>query len=93
MKLPEDVTLANARTVRDAGVAACKALARGAEWVIDAAALKRFDSGLLSTLLEWQRAAKTQGVSLSLKGMSEPVSVRLHALATSYGIRDILALA
>ncbi len=93
MKLPEYVTLANARSVRDAGVAACKALAQGAEWVIDAAALQRFDSGLLSTLLEWQRAAKAQGVKVTLQGMSEPVAARLRALATSYGIRDILAFA
>ncbi len=92
MNLPESVTLANARALRDAGVAACKALSQGASWVINAAALKQFDSGLLTTLLEWQRAAKSQGVSLSLQGMSAPVAERLRSLAASYGVSEVLPI-
>jgi ABC-type transporter Mla MlaB component len=93
MNLPESVTLANALTVRNAGVALCKTLAQGSIWVIDAAALLRFDSALLSTLLEWQRAAKAQGVSLSMQGMTAPVQQRLQALAASYGMSEVLSIA
>lgn len=90
MNLPESVTLANALDVRNAGVAACQSLGNGATFTVNAAALQRFDSSLISALLEWQRAAKAQGVSLSLQGMSEPVLSRLKALAASYGVRELL---
>jgi phospholipid transport system transporter-binding protein len=95
MNLPQSVTLDNALAVRNEGVAACKAKAlqqQGSSWVIDASALQQFDSALLSTLLEWQRAAKAQGLSLSLQGMSTGVATRLRALAGSYGMSEVLPI-
>lgn len=88
MQLPEAVDLSNARSLRDAGVAALRGAA-GGNWVVDASALRQFDSSLLSLLLEWQRAAKAAGVQVSLAQTSADVSSRLQRLAVAYGLNSL----
>lgn len=91
MQLPESVTLANARRVRDAGVAELQR-ATGTTWVVDAGALASFDSALLSVLIDWQRTAKPRGVTVTLSQAGAEVMARLQRLATAYGLGDVLAL-
>jgi ABC-type transporter Mla MlaB component len=88
MLLPEVVTLANARAVRDMAISALSVLAKGAKLAVDASKLRKFDSGLLTVLLELQRGAKLRGVHVFLSGATEEVRERLAKLAQAYGMSD-----
>ena len=90
MLLPEVVTLANARAVRDVAISALSALAKGAALAVDASKLRKFDSGLLTVLLELQRGAKSRGVSVFIQNVSDDVRERLAKLAQAYGMGDTL---
>jgi phospholipid transport system transporter-binding protein len=54
--------------------------------VVDATALKRFDSAALAVLLDVRRSAMRLGKSFALQG----VPVRLQDLARLYGIDELL---
>lgn len=59
----------------------------GPEVVVDATGLSRFDSAALAVLLEFRRAALTQGKRFSTQGLPK----RLADLATLYGVVELLA--
>jgi phospholipid transport system transporter-binding protein len=91
VKLPENVSQLNARSLADAGVALLSQAAAGQPVTFDASALRQFDSSLLALLLQWQRAAAARGTSLKLQGTSPAVSARIAQLARSYGIAELSA--
>jgi ABC-type transporter Mla MlaB component len=91
MSLPESVTLANARSVRESAQSALSALARGAALVVDASRLRKFDSGLLTVLLELQRGSKARGILVRLSGLSDDLRERLAQLARAYGMAHVLS--
>jgi phospholipid transport system transporter-binding protein len=61
----------------------------GAELVVDARAMERFDSSALAVLLQLRRDALTQGKTFSVKGLPQ----RLRELAGLYGVADLLTAA
>jgi phospholipid transport system transporter-binding protein len=61
----------------------------GAELVVDASAMERFDSSALAVLLQLRRDALTQGKTFSVKGLPQ----RLRELAGLYGVADLLTAA
>lgn len=54
--------------------------------VADASALQQFDSSALAVLLDCRREALAAGLQFAVTGLPE----RLHALATLYGVADLL---
>ena len=82
--LPSTLTMAEAR----AAVRALEpAVGQGsAELVIDAGALKEFDSAAIAALLELRRQAKAVGRSLSVTGAPQT----MFDLATLYGVAELL---
>ncbi|GBU15214.1 hypothetical protein AwPolaro_05920 [Polaromonas sp.] len=56
------------------------------EWVVDASALKQFDSSALAVLLECRRQALAAGKSFSVHGAPS----RLFQLARVYGVDTLL---
>ncbi len=58
----------------------------GAEVVVDATGLSRFDSSALAVLLEFRRETLALGKRFSIRGLP----ARLHDLAALYGIADLL---
>ena len=83
--LPAELTHAEA-------TACCRMLAQalrtepGREAVVDASALRRFDSSALAVLLECRREALAQGKSFAVNQLNP----RLRALATLYGVAVLL---
>ena len=58
----------------------------GAQVMVDASALLRFDSSALAVLLDCRREALRASKSFSVRGMAP----RLHELAVLYGVEDLL---
>ncbi len=84
--LPAELTHAQAR--------ACLGLLRktaaaepGAQVLVDATALTRFDSSALAVLLALRRACQRQGKTLAVRGLAP----RLRTLAGLYGVGGLLA--
>ncbi len=61
-------------------------LAQPVELVVDAAALKEFDSSALALLLACRREALAAGKTFSVRGLS----ARLEQLAGLYGISELI---
>lgn len=59
---------------------------QAAKVVVDAAALKRFDSSALAVLLEFRRTSMSQGKGFELRNLSS----RLADLARLYGVAELL---
>ncbi|MEJ5991455.1 STAS domain-containing protein [Ramlibacter sp. PS3R-8] len=72
--------------------ACCRMLAQalrsdlGPQAVVDASALRRFDSSALAVLLESRREALAVGKTFAVSGLHP----RLRALATLYGVGELL---
>jgi phospholipid transport system transporter-binding protein len=84
-RLPERLTLGEA----GATLAALRRALAGqgdAELVIDASALRHFDSSAVAVLLELRREALAQGRTLRVLRWPE----RLQALVGLYGVQDLL---
>lgn len=85
LRLPEVLTHAQARACREDLV---RAMAASQDRVIllDASALRQFDSSALAVLLACRRQARSLGRSLQVQGLS----ARLSELATLYGVMTLL---
>jgi ABC-type transporter Mla MlaB component len=88
MQLPETVTLVNARAVRDQVVSELNTHPQSGNTplTVDASGLKKFDSGLLTVLLELQRRAKARGIAVTVRGIAADVRERIQKLADAYGM-------
>jgi phospholipid transport system transporter-binding protein len=87
MALPATLMQAQAQAVADGLVASLQAhMAAGAEPVLDASALMRFDSSALAVILACRRAVQAGGVQLRVMGLPE----RAQALAKVYGLSAFL---
>ncbi len=84
--LPADLTRNQASACLQMLVQGLKAL-DGADVVVDASALERFDSSALAVLLELRRESQAQGKEMRIQALPE----RLRDLATVYGIAELLA--
>jgi phospholipid transport system transporter-binding protein len=87
MKLPETATIEQVHALLgelDAALAAAK----GSSLVIDASALKDFDTSAVAVLLEARRRAKRAGVAVDIQGMPP----KLLELAQLYGVDELLSL-
>ena len=83
--LPATITSADAQdALRMLGQALKREPAAGA--VIDASALRQFDSAALALLLECQRLAQASGRAFAVRG----VPPKLSQLARLYGVEDLL---
>lgn len=78
----DTLTVQNAKAALALGVAAIKA----GQGVFDLGAIKIADSSAVAVLLEWKRAARKAGVSLSY--VNVPAS--LQSLAVLYGVDGFL---
>lgn len=88
MRLPETLTVAEAtatlRELHDAGAQG----AGQAVHIVDASALKVFDSAALALLLHARRLAQADGASLCTQG----ANAQLVQLANLYGVRELLGM-
>ena len=83
--LPATITSADAQdALRMLGQALKREPAAGA--VIDASALRQFDSDALALLLECQRLAQASGRAFAVRG----VPPKLSQLARLYGVEELL---
>lgn len=83
MQLPPTLTL-------DQAAAAWRALpADGSAVLIDATALREFDSAALALLLQAARLARAAGRGLEVRG----APLKLRQLARLYGVDELLGLA
>lgn len=80
--LTSSVTLANASTILEQGLAAIAA----GQTELDLAPLTEVDSTMVAILLSWQRAAQAQGTALSLQN----IPAKLQSLAGVYGVAELL---
>ncbi len=88
MELPQSLTLEVAGAVLVALQA--QAMAQGGDaLVIDASALKVFDTAALAVLLQARRLARDKGQTFALHG----VPPKLTQLAQLYGVAELLELA
>ena len=87
MKLPETATLEQARVLLEQ-VDAALAAAGGAPVVIDASALRDFDTSAVALLLEARRRGMRANVAVQLEGMPP----KLVELARLYGVDELLSL-
>ena len=86
--LPAVVMQAQAQAVADALVRVLTAdVEQGGQAVLDASALTQFDSSALAVVLACRRAVLAKGAQLRITGLPE----RAQALATVYGLSDLLA--
>lgn len=76
------LTLANARSVLDAGLRAVA----GGQTEIDLAGLSTVDSSAIATLLAWQRAARRDGKRLVFRNFP----ANLLSLGALYGVNGLL---
>lgn len=89
MRLPEQITLREARSVLDRLGTELTAQPGGANAVeVDASALTQFDSSALGVLVGLHRCAAASGRRLHLVGMPS----RLTELARLYGVSELVAL-
>lgn len=86
LALPERVTHAEARSVADGLVGVLQT--QPGPMVLDASALRVFDTSALSVILACQRAAQARDASFVVQGLSE----RAQALARVYGVAQLLGL-
>ncbi len=86
--LPQELTQAQATACLRMLVQGLRAQT-GAEVVVDAAGLARFDSAALAVLLEFRREALALGKRFSVRGLP----TRLGNLAALYGIAELLPAA
>ena len=86
MKLPETATLEQARVLLEQ-IDAALAAAGGSTLVIDASAMKDFDTSAVAVLLEVRRRARKAGVAVQLQG----VPPKLLQLAQLYGVEELLS--
>lgn len=84
-RLPERLTLAEAGETL-ASLQRVLASRGDAELVIDASALRRFDSSAVAVLLELRRQAQASGRVLRIRGLPD----RLRALVGLYGVQELL---
>jgi phospholipid transport system transporter-binding protein len=84
IRLTESLTVANAKSVLEAGL---RAIAAG-EMTFDLGGLTMVDSAAVATLLAWQRAAR--GKNLAVAFSNPPAA--LQSLARLYGVADLLHL-
>ena len=87
MKLPEIATLEQAPGLLGQ-VDAAQAAAGGAPVVIDASALRDFDTSAVALLLEARRRGKRANVEVRIDG----VPPKLVELARLYGVDELLSL-
>jgi len=78
----DSIGMENAPQVAEVGHAA---IASG-DAHVDLSGVVRCDSSAVAVLLEWQRAAAAQGLTLTVQG----VPAALHSLATVYGVTELL---
>ncbi|HOB67479.1 STAS domain-containing protein [Ottowia sp.] len=84
--LPAELTQAQAETCLHMLREAARA-ERGAQVLVDATALTRFDSSALAVLLECRRDVLHDGKRFAVRGLAP----RLRELADLYGISPLLA--
>ena len=63
-----------------------RALARGADLIVDFSAVTEADSAALAVLIDWLRNARAAGMTLRQRGMPEG----LRSLAELYGVDELL---
>ena len=85
LTLPESLGLKEAAAVMQS-LRAQMRRESGAQTVIDAAALRHFDSSALAVLLDCKREAARQQKDFTLQGAPP----KLLALADLYGVRELL---
>lgn len=78
----EEIGMQNAPQIAELGRAAIA----GGDAHMDLSGVVRCDSSAIAVLLEWQRSAAAQGLTLSVRG----VPPALRSLATVYGVIDVL---
>ena len=61
-------------------------LSSGQTMVLDASALRSFDSSALACMLELRRRAQAQGLELRIEGTPE----RVRRLVQAYGLSDLI---
>lgn len=86
LALPATLTLSEA-TACGAQLSQALRAQDGSRVVIDAAALRRFDSAALAVLLDCKRACEVGGKQLVITGITS----RLEALASLYGVAELLS--
>ncbi len=89
MKLPETATLEQAAGLLVQIDAALAASPGATGLLIDASALKDFDTSAVALLLEAQRRGKRAGVGVQLVGLPP----KLLELASLYGVDELLSVA
>lgn len=86
LALPERVTHAEARGVADGLIGVLQT--QPGPMVLDASALRVFDTSALGVILACQRAAQARETAFVVQGLSE----RAQALARVYGVAQLLGL-
>lgn len=86
--LAPELTLRQARHALDALQTQLRS-SPAAEWVVDAAALRVFDSSALAVLLECRRSALAAQKSFAVRGLPSA----LAGLAALYGVAELLPAA
>ena len=83
MRLTADsIVMENAPQVAELGRAAIA----GGDAHVDLSGVVRCDSSAIAVLLEWQRAAAAQGLTLAVQG----APAALRSLAAVYGVTEVL---
>lgn len=77
------LTFASAKAALDAGLRAVE----GGQTTIDLGGVTAMDSSAVATLIAWQRAARSKGVTLSFLNMP----ANLRSLLELYGVAELLA--
>lgn len=81
IKLPEVINHANAAQMRDSGLQVLQQNLHADEIVVDACALKEFDSSIFAVLVAWKRINS----NVIVKSAPEKVKV----LSRVYGVMDL----
>ena len=84
LALPQRITHAEAQTVLEGLLAVAQT--QPGPMVLDASALRVFDTSALAVVLACQRAALSRGATLTLQGLPE----RAKTLAKVYGVSQLL---
>lgn len=84
--LPERLTHAEATAWLSGCEGALQQAAAGSRAVMDAAALREFDSSAVAVLLALGRAARARQLTLEFVGLPD----RLRELSTLYGVSELL---
>lgn len=86
LRLPAVLTHAQANQSAEALRRALRLGGKGPQVVVDASALRQFDSSALAVLLDCRRFVVAMGWALVVQGMPP----RLRQLAALYGVADLL---